>query len=79
MLIIETLFGRGSLLLILGYYWFLNFRYLASGNSRMVFEALGAKLDHFFAHPAIPSLLRRGYHWIRNYLRNSVQMRQQAR
>jgi len=71
--IIETFLGRGSLVLVIGYYWFLNFRYLASSNSKMVLEAFGAKLDGIFASPSIPFFIRTPYNYLRNRLRNSVQ------
>jgi len=72
---IESIMGRGGLLLVIGYYWFLNFRYLSSSYSRMLLENLGYKLDGLFNNPLIPSFIKNGYNAVRTSLRNSVQPR----
>jgi len=74
-LIINMFFGQGSIIAILGFYWFLNLRYVYNSYSRSTLDNIGAKLDTIFHHPRCPAIITTVYNTIRTYLRNSVQRR----
>jgi len=71
-LVINTLFGAGSILSIFSYFWFLNFRYLTNADARTVFDSIGFRLDSIFYGPSSPALVQTAYRWIRGALRRTV-------
>jgi len=75
--IVNVLSGYAGLLSLLAFYWFLNFRYMASNYTQTVFHFLGVQLDTLTVHRYCPSFIRTVYLKIKGYLRNSIQARAQ--
>jgi hypothetical protein len=67
--------GYGSILLVFGFYMFLNYRYVTSGYTQSVVHSITAQLDTLFYHQMCPTIVGGVYTKIKTFIRSSVQAR----
>eukprot|EP01114_Cavostelium_apophysatum_P023200 TRINITY_DN8671_c0_g1_i1.p1 TRINITY_DN8671_c0_g1~~TRINITY_DN8671_c0_g1_i1.p1 ORF type:complete len:378 (-),score=36.28 TRINITY_DN8671_c0_g1_i1:164-1171(-) len=72
-LLVSLFIGQGSLLVLIGYYFFLNFKYITSPSTRNVMDSIGYRLDGVFHSPRCPAVVRQIYTVIRHFLRQRMQ------
>ena len=63
--------GYGGIMAVLGFYWFLSFRYLTNNYTQNVFYALRIQLDNIFYHPKCPPVIGNVYTKVKTFLSNS--------
>eukprot|EP01112_Ceratiomyxa_fruticulosa_P008892 TRINITY_DN2306_c0_g2_i1.p1 TRINITY_DN2306_c0_g2~~TRINITY_DN2306_c0_g2_i1.p1 ORF type:complete len:332 (-),score=61.43 TRINITY_DN2306_c0_g2_i1:55-1050(-) len=62
LLLIFLLFtGNGSIISVFMYFQFLQYRYVSSTYSKLIWNNYGAKLDQWINHPIVPSIIRTLY------------------
>jgi len=67
--------GHGSILAIIMYFQFLQYRYIASATTRLVFGMIGSTGDRWMNHPRVPGLVRQLYFKIKSLLGSLVRPR----
>jgi len=53
--------GNGSIISVFMYFQFLQYRYVSSSYSKLVWSGWSTKMDELFNHPIVPTLLRTIY------------------
>jgi len=74
-LIFLRITGHGSIISIFMYFQFLQYRYMASANSRLVWGMIGTTTSRWVNHPRVPTVVKGIYYKVKGWLEMLVQPR----